>query len=380
MNTEQPRAQQLEAHVEEAAAEAPVEPSPPAPLVKHDIPLVTLLKVVAVGAAVWLLIELRNVILLACLSLMVVATFQPLVKWLTRYTSRRWALATAILALLALVVVPLVLVAPIVYNQGANLVQHLPDYAASLEALASRHRLHLNIQKQVAQLTSSMTNGLPQLMYVVSSVLEHVAALLTVLVLSIYLLIEGPQVGTGALRLLPRERRLGVRNMVSDVGQQVGGYVRGQLILSTLACLVFMGILFALGVPNAVALGVIAGVVDAIPLIGVLIALVPACLTALTVSSLKAGAVAVIYLGYHQIEANILTPRVYKHTLGLSFSVIILSLAIGFELLGVLGALLALPVAAMVPVLVRYLQALQGEDDDGRPAPMPLPDATPTPA
>src|SRR5581483_4932429 len=117
---------------------------------------------------------------------------------------------------------------PIVYDQGSSLVQHLPDYASSVEALAARHHLHLNIQRQVSQLTSSISNGLPQLMYVVSSIVEHVAALLTVLVLSIYLLIEGPQVGTGALRLLPRERRLGVRNLVSDVGQQVGGYVRGQ--------------------------------------------------------------------------------------------------------------------------------------------------------
>lgn len=102
-----------------------------------------------------------------------------------------------------------------------------------------------------------------------------------------------------------------------------------------------------------------AALADAIPLIGVLIALLPAALMALTVSPAKAGIVTVAYIVYHQLEDYLIAPKVYGSALGLSLSVIVISLLIGVELMGMVGAVLALPVAAAIPTIVTYIQEWQ---------------------
>ena len=161
------------------------------------------------------------------------------------------------------------------------------------------------------------------------------------------------------MRLLPRKERLGARKLVTQIGIQVGGYMRGQLITSALAGIFSFVTLWLVGVPEALALGALAAIADAIPIIGLLIALLPAALMALTLSPAKAGIVIVAYLIYHQLESHLIGPKVYGNTLGLSLSVIVISIMIGVELMGMLGAVLALPVAAAIPTIIAYIQEWQ---------------------
>jgi len=107
---------------------------------------------------------------------------------------------------------------------------------------------------------------------------------------------------------------------------------------------------------RALALAAIAAVADAVPIIGVLIALLPATLMALTVSLAKAEIVVAAYLIYHQFESHLIGPRVYGQALGLRLSVVVISVLIGVELMGILGAVLALPVAAAIPSVIAYIQ------------------------
>jgi predicted PurR-regulated permease PerM len=253
----------------------------------------------------------------------------------------------------------LVLLLPPLVNQGSKLVQHAPQYAQQLQQSLARHGIHVNVQEQVERVSLRAGSPSLQVVGVVSGVVSWVTAFVTVAILTIYLLIEGPKVGTSLTRLLPRDKRLGARRLVGQIGTQVGGYMRGQIITSALAGGFSFATLWILGIPEAAALGALAAIADAIPLIGVLIALLPAALLGLTLSPLKAGIVVVVYLVYHQLESHVIAPRVYGNTLGLSLSVIVISILVGVELMGMLGAILALPVAAAIPSIVTYIQEWQ---------------------
>jgi predicted PurR-regulated permease PerM len=132
--------------------------------------------------------------------------------------------------------------------------------------------------------------------------------------------------------------------------------MRGQLITSALAGLFAYVLLGAFGVPEPLALAFLMAVTDAIPMVGPLIGTVPAVLMALTQGVPVALIVLAAYIAYHQIESHVLVPKIYGTTMSLSPSVIVIAILIGATLMGVLGALLALPVAAAVPVVLRHVE------------------------
>jgi predicted PurR-regulated permease PerM len=176
---------------------------------------------------------------------------------------------------------------------------------------------------------------------------------LLVLVMTAYLLSDGRRIYQWAVRYLPDDQEEKVRRALPEISHVVSGYVVGQLATSFLFGLFSFGILKAVGVPQALFLALIAALLDAVPIIGALIATVPAVLLALTVSPTAAIIVLVAYLIYQQIENYIIVPRVYRGTLQISSFAVLIAVLIGSELLGILGALLALPVAAAFPVVER---------------------------
>jgi predicted PurR-regulated permease PerM len=333
------------------------------PAAKHrvtfDIAPAAIYKVLFTVATIWLLIRIFPVLILIVLSLMLVATFNPLVrKWQARL-GRSWAIVAVVTALIGLFLGTLAVLIPSLLSQGANLIQNAPHYTQQLQNLLAQHHVHINIQKHVEQFSGTVTEATPEMMSIVSGAVGVVTAFVTVGILTIYLLIEGPEVGTAVMRLLPRRERLRTRKLVMEIGTQVGGYMRGQIITSALAGVFSFMTCWIVGVPAALALGALAAIADAIPLIGLLVALVPAALLALTVSPSKAGIVIVAYLFYHQVEDHFIAPKVYGAALGLSLSIIVISILIGVELMGMLGAVLALPVAAAIPSIISFIQEWQ---------------------
>ncbi|HLK55229.1 MAG TPA: AI-2E family transporter [Chthonomonadaceae bacterium] len=324
-----------------------------------DIAPTALIKVLLAVASVWLLIRIFPVLILVLFALMLVATFNPLVRKLQARLGRTWAIAFLVLGVVGLFVGILAFILPPLIHQALNLFLHAPAYTHTLEQMLARHHIHVKVQQRVEQVVSSYSSASPQAVDVLKSAVNGITAFVTVGILTVYLLIEGPQVGLSLMRLLPRKERLHARKLVMEIGAQVGGYMRGQLITSALAGGFSFITLWLLGVPEAFALGALAAIADAIPLIGLLIALLPAVLMALTLSPAKAGIVIAVYIIYHQLESHLIGPKVYGNTLGLSLSVIVISLLIGIELMGIVGAFLALPVAAAIPCIVTYLQEWQ---------------------
>jgi predicted PurR-regulated permease PerM len=323
--------------------------------VEFDIAPAALFKVGGTLVGVWLIGKVWPVFVLVLLSLMLVATFSPLVRRLQARFNRTWAITAVTLGVVLLGAGLLVLMIPPLVRQGQNLIAHLPQYTQAMEAAAHRAGIPLKLSPRTLNWTQRLSAMGPELLNVLTTVLSGVTGVLTVAVLTLYLLIDGPRVGTGLMRLLPRAERLPARQMLAEIALQVGGYMRGQLLTSALAGLFALVLLAALRVPEPLALAFVMALADAIPMVGPLIGTVPAVLMALTRGTPVALIVLIGYVFYHQIESHVLVPRIYGNTMKLSPSVIVIAILIGATLMGMLGALLALPVAAAVPVVLRFV-------------------------
>ena len=184
------------------------------------------------------------------------------------------------------------------------------------------------------------------------------------LVLTIYVLIEGRRAPTSGLsRTSPQKHREQVRVTAREARARILGYVTGNVATSAFAVIFVFVSLTLLKVPAALLLAVLAGVFDFVPVLGFICSSVPAVVLALTVSPGVALIVAGLYVGYHLIENYYIGPKVFGGRLRLSHLAVILAFAVGAEVGGIVGAILALPVAAMYPVLEQvWLKDYLGRD------------------
>ncbi len=347
--------------------------SAPSPTVHviYDIAPAAIFKLGGAILGVWLAIQVWPVVVLVILSLMLVATFNPLVRRLQARFNRTWAITTVTLGVILLGALLLALMIPPLVRQAQGLITHLPQYAQAMEKAARRAGVPLKLSPVAAHWTQHLASLGPDLLNVFATVLSGVTGVLTVAVLTVYLLIDGPRVGIGLMRLLPRAERLPARQMLAEIAVEVGGYMRGQLLTSALAGGFSFLLLLAFRVPEPLALAFLMAVADVIPMVGPLIGTVPAILMALTRGGPTALTVGVGYLFYHQLESHVLVPRIYGNTMKLSPSVILIAILIGATVMGILGALLALPVAAAVPVVLRFAGEWRERESEDPASPAP---------
>jgi predicted PurR-regulated permease PerM len=172
--------------------------------------------------------------------------------------------------------------------------------------------------------------------------------------MTVYLLIDAPRLARFVYQIAPPDRRDDAALLLQSMTRVVGGYIRGQFITSAMIAGYTFVVLTVVGVPNALAFAVLAGIADIIPLIGAYIAVGPQVAAASDQSLTAAIIVLVALLIYQQFEDRLLVPRVYGATLNLPPLVVLITVLIGGELLGVVGILLSLPAAAAGRVLLEY--------------------------
>jgi predicted PurR-regulated permease PerM len=191
----------------------------------------------------------------------------------------------------------------------------------------------------------------------------------TTVVLSFYLLADGKRSQGVLYAVVPRHYHMRLARILHNLEVIVGGYMRGQLVTSiAIAAFTFL-LLVCCQVPNALSLALFAGLADVVPFVGGLLAVAPATLSALPRGVPVAGVVMVSMFIYMEFESRILVPRIYGHVLRLSPIAVVLALLAGGTLLGVMGALLALPIAAGLQMIMEELRVeLPGDDSDDRPA------------
>ena len=320
-----------------------------------ELPARTIAKVVLTLAILWLAGRLWTVLLLVFIALLIAAALDPIVGRLER---RRWPRPASVALIVAVVVAALggvgwLLVAPVIV-QGRQLATDLPGYVERAQALVDANPDLFERARTAAERTAAdpaiLLSGLLRVGVGVASV---ASTALIVAVLTVYLLVDGERVIDWVLHYAPLRQRAKVRRAMPEISKVVSGYVVGQAITSTLFGLVAFATLSLVGVPQPLLLALLAGLLDAVPIAGILVATVPAVLLALTVSWPAAAIVLAVYVGYQQVENYLLVPRVYRDTLRISSFAVLIAVLVGAELLGIVGVLLALPVAAAVPVVER---------------------------
>ena len=321
------------------------------------------------GVALVALVASRSlgVILLVFIGVLLAASLEPLVARLRRRfpLSRGQAILLAYVAFLVAVVALAVLVVPAAITEAERVVARIPDVLERAAAWTETVRPQA-LGDTLGQLISAALNQLagatrpPQADDVVEAgftIAEAVITVSTLLVVVAFWLVERARLQRYVLAFLPHARRAGGRAAWNRVERRLGLWTRGQLVLMATVGMA-SGIAYQLlGLPSALLLGVIAGVCEVIPLVGPLLGAIPALLVALTVSPETALAVAVVYVLIQFIEGNVLVPVVMRNAVGLSPLLVLLSLLAGAATAGIVGALLAVPVAAAIEILVEPFQA-----------------------
>jgi predicted PurR-regulated permease PerM len=342
-------------------------PGPRQPLVSPTVPVrldLDYLALFKLGGALfllWFLSKTWSVVALLSVALMLVATLSPIVRRIEARFNRRFGIVLVAVGVVGIAGSLLGILIPPLVRQVQSLVTHFPTHAQTLEGILRRWRVPISLSSFTQGWTQ---NAAPQIINAASTMLSGFVELSMVAILTIYLLIDGPSVQMSLIRLFPRGERLAVRQVLITIAERIGSYMRGQLLTTAMAGLFSFLLLLACRVPEPLALAVWMAVADAIPLVGLLIGVVPAVLLAMTQGTTTALVVGLLYVLYHQLEVTVLVPRIYGSRMKLSGTAILVSILIGAKLMGVVGALFALPVAAALPILIRYVGQWRDRQSD----------------
>ena len=345
-------------------------PAQTATLVRFEISPRSIAWILATIVGVWLFLQLRAIVLLVVVALVFAGTFNPLVEWMERRGIKRlYALTLLFVALLLATSLLIFLTVPPFLEQLAQIVRDAPHHRDQLIALLQQRDFTAPLARalQNAGLEQTFTRIENSLVGYTPEILTALGWAVTTLFLAFYLLADGKRSQGALYAVVPRDYHMRLARILQNLEAIVGGYMRGQLITSVAIGVFTYLLLVICGVPNALSLALFAAVVDVIPFIGGVLATAPAVLVALS-NGLPTGLVVLLALFiYQEFENRILVPKVYGHALRLSSTTVVLALVAGGILLGVIGALLALPIAAGLQMMLQELRVeLPGDDSDDR--------------
>jgi predicted PurR-regulated permease PerM len=322
--------------------------------------------IVATIVGMWLVYQLRTVGLVLLVALILAGTFNPLVERMEkRGIARLYALILLFIALSAIAALLLFLTLPPIIEQVTQMVHDAPALRMRLIAFLNERSVTVPLAHivQNAGIEQTFARIEQNMMGYSTQAVMLVGYGATTLVLSFYLLADGKRVRGVAYAIVPREYHMRLARILQNMETIVGGYMRGQFITSAVIGVFAFVLLVACRVPNALSLALFAALCDVIPFIGGLLVILPAVLAALPRGLPVAGLVLVAFMVYMEFESRILVPRVYGQVLRLSPTVVILALLAGGTLMGVMGALLALPIAAGLLMILDELRVEMPGDD-----------------
>src|SRR3954471_20952507 len=303
----------------------------------------------------------RRAITWVLISLFLALALNPAVEHLQRRgLSRRGASVAAIYiaAMLVVVGITALLVPPLVRQPG-ELSDAAPTYANDLPHgrgplgfLETKYHLTDRVREAFGH-GGGVATGAGTVLSVSRGIATGLAGVITIIFMTLFMLLEGPAWLERFFALVPAGSEPRWRAVGYDIYRTIGGYISGNLLISVIAGFATTMVLLTLGVPYALALGLVVAVLDLIPLAGATLAAILVSVVAFLDSTTAGIIVAVFFIVYQQLENHILQPVVYGRTVQLSPLAVLVSILIGAELAGVLGALGAIPVAGSLQVLLR---------------------------
>jgi predicted PurR-regulated permease PerM len=333
--------------------------APPDPRALIRYTLAALAVTVFIAWALW---EVRDALLLIYISALVAIGLSPLVnelerKRFLRQRVPRWAAILVIyVCLVSALVAIAAMVIPAVVMQARDLAMDLPRLLHQGQQWLINHGVltrEISAREAVQQTApSAAQDTLGLVANAVLGVIGGVFGLITVLVLAFYLLVDSSSLILVFLRLFPREKRAQVNDACRRVTNKISAWLGGQLLLAGIIGSTAALGLFLLGVPFFWVLALIAAIGEMIPIVGPILSAVPAALVALSVKPTLALAVILFFIAQQQLENHLLVPKIMQRQVGISPVFVIIALLIGGSLLGVMGAILAVPTAAILQVLL----------------------------
>ncbi len=347
---------------------------------QSQVSVATVVRVVWVAAAVfaglYLLYLVRGVVGLLLVAAFLAVAISPAVNFLNRRRVPRWlAILLVYLSIFAAIFGIGLLIVPPLVNGVEDLSANLPGYVDDLRhndtfrKYDNKYDITKNLKKQAGELPSKLGDAAGTLRDVTVGVFSSFIQLFSILVIAFFLVRDGDRLLEFVFRQLRPERERRVRSIASDISDAVVGYVFGNFVISVLAGLVTYLTLVILGIPFAVPLAILFGFFDLVPLVG---ATLGGILVGIVVAfnDFPVGVIvwAIVLILYQQVENNMVQPYVYGRAVQLHPLIVILAILVGGSLLGVLGALMAIPAAAAVQAVVRDLWRIRQESRAAGPA------------
>lgn len=335
--------------------------------VRFEISAATIIQLILVVACLWLLIRLWPVFLVLVVALLIVGTMSPAVSWLeARHVKRGLGITVVFTFLFVFATLALTLTIPSLLAEASGLIDQEPAFRASLADYLARSNLTAPIASWLRSVKyEALSNGLSAMAFAFSMRIFEIAAYgASAIFLAVYIMIDRDRLRGGLFAAVPRSHHIRLARVMMNLETIVGAYIRGQLITCLLIGIFAFILLVACGVPNAMALAVFAGLADVLPYIGAFLSIGPMVIAALARGPVVVIVILVIMLAYEEFESRVLVPRIYGRALRLPSSVVLFALLAGSTLMGILGALLALPVAATIMMLIDELRVeLPGQQE-----------------
>jgi len=305
-----------------------------------------------------LVLTARDVLILIGLALFIAIGLEPAVSWLVRRRLPRWlAVIVVFLVMLGVVGGFLAAAIPVVVGQATAFAQHVPQYLHSLQdhnSLIGRLNSKYQIQQRLQQLLSGQSSGLVSgVVGAGVAVLGALGDFLVVAVLTVYFVADLPRIRRGLYRMVPDSRRPRVILLGDEIFAKVGGYVLGNLLISLIAGLLTFIWLEIFGVPYALLLSILVAVLDLIPVVGSTVAGIVVALVALVVSVPVALLTVGFFVLYRVVEDYLLVPKIMGGVLQVPALITVVAVLLGGVLLGIIGALVAIPIAAAALLILR---------------------------
>jgi len=308
------------------------------------------------------LASVSQIFILILIALFLAMGLNPAVEALRRRNMSRVTAVTIIFtSVIAFVIFFALVVAPPVISQGTQLINKAPTLLGDLTNNATINKLNDQygiidtLQSRLTSVTSDGTlliSAFGGVIGVGKSVLSGFFTFLTILVLTLYFITSLPQAVNLGLSLVPASRRERVGHLTNAIIARVGSFVGSQIVIAAMASVFVFVLSLVLGLPSPIAIGMIVFVCGLIPLVGHFLGSGIVTIIALT-QSIAIGVIALVaYVVYVQIENYVVTPRIMKRTLAVPGAVTIISALIGSSLLGLVGGLLAVPVAASIILIL----------------------------
>ena len=329
---------------------------------------------VLVGLTLLLLYLAWNVLTWILVAIFLAVALNPAVEAFERRgLARHWAASLVFgLALLALIGIGFLVVPPLV-TQVSDFIDAVPDFVDDLTAgrgplgwLQDEYQIVDRIREAIERQGAGGVLGLSAgVLDVVRSIITAVVGVITIIFLTFFMLLEGPRTVDGILRIVPDSARPRYERVGREIYRSISGYVTGNLLISLLAGTLATVVLYAVGSEFAIALGLLVAILDLIPLAGAtLAAIVVSTVVFIETDWVRCLIVIVFFIAYQQFENHVVQPLVYGRTVQLSPLAVLCAVLVGAQLAGILGALLAIPVAGSLIAIGREIIEYRQETAD----------------